>query len=60
MKKDDSDEEIDLIDQMERKMKIAKQPPPVVKGIRKPERGELLREKKERNKKKKSRSQLRF
>ena len=56
----DDDEEIDLIDQMEKKMKLAKPGPPVIKVIKKPERGDLLRAKKDRNRMKKNRSQLTF
>merc|ERR1711865_601874 len=51
-----------LIEQMEKKMRISKKNrgPPVVKKIVKPEKGDLLRERKERNKNKRNRSQLKF
>ena len=49
-----------LIDQMEKKMKISKKKggvPPVVKQIAKPEKGDLIRARKERNK---NNSRLKF
>ena len=48
---------------MEKKMKISKKKkgmPPVVKQIVKPEKGDLIRAKKDRNKNKRNKSQLKF
>ena len=56
---EEDDDEIDLIKDMDKKMNITK-PVPVVKAIKKPERGDGIRAKKEIRKNKKNRSQLKF
>ena len=56
---DEDDDEIDLAKCMDKQMKISK-PVPVVKAIKKPEKGDGIRAIKEKRKNKKNRSQLKF